>query len=255
MKRSTLRGGGLCKSDTNICGNDSRSGPCRRMSPTTPTTVYQGRSDACGPNLNLLPTGSCPGHERRAIASLMIATGGASGPSPIEKNRPRCSGVSHGFEEIRADLVSNELQALGCDSVVPFDRNDLFPAVSNKQIADDAGVLHTRKRLDRFQHAVVKVGPLRGDAEGRRGGDLHPKDPLRPESRINAIDVPQASDEQAGAREQDDRECKIRHHERAADSTGGRSARDASATLLAGGTQIAAQDHHRGRQSHQNSRE
>ena len=81
------------------------------------------------------------------------------------------------------------------------------------------------------------------------------KDPLRPESRIDAVHVPPASDEQAGACEQDDRERKIRHHERAADSTRGRSARDTSATLLAGGTQVAAQRRNRGRQSHQNSRE
>ena len=40
MKRSMLRGGGLCASDTNICGNGSRSSPCRRMLPTTPTTAF-----------------------------------------------------------------------------------------------------------------------------------------------------------------------------------------------------------------------
>ena len=102
---------------------------------------------------------------------------------------------------------------------------------------------------------MVKVGPLGGDAEGRRAGELHHKDPLGPESRINVLHVPPASDEQTGADEQDDREGKLRHHERTTDSTGGRSARDTSATLLAGGTQVAAQRRNRRRQSHQNSRE
>ena len=111
---------------------------------------------------------------------------------------------------------------------------------------------------------MVKVDPSSGDADrlasrrgmqGRRSGELHHEDPLRPESRIDARHVPPASDEQTGADEQDDRERKLRHHERAADSTGGRSARDTSATLLAGGTQVAAQRRHRGRQSHQDSRQ
>ena len=92
MNRSALWGG-FCTSDSNICGTASRSSPCRRMSATTPTTVYQGRSDSRAPSLNLLPTESRPGHRRRAIASLMIATDGASGPSPIEKKRPLSNGV------------------------------------------------------------------------------------------------------------------------------------------------------------------
>ena len=186
MKRSTLRGG-FCASDSNICGTGSRSSPCRRMSATTPTTVNHGRSESRGPNLNLLPTGSRPGHERRAIASLMIATRGASGPSPIEKKRPRSNGVPSGLEEIRADLVSSEPQALGNRSVVAFGREDLFPGVADEQIADDAGALHTGNRLNLFEHAVVKIGPLRGDVEARRGGELHRKDPLGPESRIDAL--------------------------------------------------------------------
>ena len=157
-----------------------------------------------------------------------------------------------------ADLVSCELQALGNRSVVPFDGDDLFPVVTNEQIADDAGALHAGNRLNLFEHAVVKVGPLRGADRleaSAAAGELHHKDPLRPESRIDAVHVPPASDEQAGADEQDDREREFRHHERAADSTGGRSARDTSASLLAGGTQVAAQRRNRGRQSHQNSRE
>ena len=101
---------------------------------------------------------------------------------------------------------------------------------------------------------MIQVGPLRGDSEGRRGRDFHHKDPLRPESRIDAVHVPPAPDEQTCAGEQNDRERKLRHHERAADSTGGRSARDTSATL-AGGTQVAAQRRNRRRESHKNSRE
>src|SRR5687767_336533 len=79
MKNPTFREGGFCASDTKICGSASRSSPWRRISPTTPTTTNHGPSESRGPNLNLLPTGSCPGHERRAIASLIIATCGAFG--------------------------------------------------------------------------------------------------------------------------------------------------------------------------------
>ena len=67
--------------------------------------------------------------------------------------------------------------------------------------------------------------------------------------------MPPAADEQTGADEQNDRERKLRHDEGAADSTAGCSARDTSATLLAGRTQVAAQRRHRRRQSHQDSRE
>ena len=96
---------------------------------------------------------------------------------------------------------------------------------------------------------------MRGDTEGRRGCDIHHQDPLRPESRIDVGHVPPASDEQTGADEQHDRQRKLRYHEGAADSTAGCSARDTSATLLAGRTQIAAHRRHRGRQSHQDSRQ
>jgi hypothetical protein len=67
--------------------------------------------------------------------------------------------------------------------------------------------------------------------------------------------VPPTSDEQTRADEQNDRERKLRHHERAADPTGGRSARDASGALPAGETQVAAQGRSRGRESHQDSRQ
>ena len=97
------------------------------MSPTTPTTVNHGLSESRGPNLNLLPTGSCPGHERRAIASLMIATRGASGPSPIEKKRPRSNGVPMALKKSALTSSLREPQALGNRSVVPFDGDDLFP--------------------------------------------------------------------------------------------------------------------------------
>ena len=65
--------------------------------------------------------------------------------------------------------------------------------------------------------------------------------------------VPPASDEQTGADEQNDRQRKLRYHEGAPDSTAGCSARDTSATLLAGRTQIAANRRNRWRQSHQDS--
>ena len=102
---------------------------------------------------------------------------------------------------------------------------------------------------------MVQVGPLRGDAERSSGWRPHHQDPLRPESRIDVVHVPPASDEQTGADEQNDRQRKLRHHEGAADSTAGCSARDTSATLLAGWTQVAAQRRNRRRQSHQDSRQ
>ena len=112
------------------------------MSPTTPTTVNHGLSESCGPSLNLLPTGSRPGHKRRAIASLMIATGGASGPSSTEKKRPWSNGVPSGLEESLAELVAAEPQALGdglqlspstvtnCSALPPMKRSPMMPALS-----------------------------------------------------------------------------------------------------------------------------
>ena len=117
------------------------------------------------------------------------------GPIPDRKETTSEQRRTDGFEEIGAHLVCSEPQALRNRSVVPFNSEDLFPGVRNEQIADDAGVLDTRNRLNLFEHAVVKVGPLRRDAEGRRGGELHHKDPRRPKSGINAVHVQPASDE------------------------------------------------------------
>ena len=185
----------------------------------------------------------------------MIATRGASGRSPIEKTRPRSNGVPRVLKKSALTSSLCEHQALEHRSGVPFDSQGLFPGVTSEQIVDDAGALDTRHRLNLFEHAVVQVGPLRGDTEGRRGCDVHHQDPLRPESRIDVGHVPPASDEQTGADEQNDRQRKLRDHEGAADSTAGCSARDTSATLLAGRTQIAAHRRHRWRQSHQDSRQ
>ena len=66
----------------------SASFAAQLQSATTPTTVYQARSESRKPSLNLLPVGFCPGQDRRAIASLMIATGGAFGRGSWPLQRP-----------------------------------------------------------------------------------------------------------------------------------------------------------------------
>ena len=108
--------------------------------------------------------------------------------------------------------------------MVPSSRSTvrICSGLPTEQVADDAGALHAGNRLNLFEHAIVHVGPLRGDAKG--GRRTASQDPLRPESRIDALHVPPASDEETGADEQNDRQRKFRHHESAADSTGGRSA-------------------------------
>ena len=234
------------------------------MSATTPTTVNHGRSES---RRTIFESSTNRIAQRPRAASHRIAddrNARSIGPIPDRKEAASEQRRSEGSEETCADLVSCQPQALGDRSVVAFDSEDEFPGVANEQIADDTGALHTGNRLNLFQDTLVKVDPLRRRADrlakrrslqGRRSGELHHEDPLRPESRINAVHVPPASDEQAGADEQNDRERKLRHHERAADSTGGRSARDTSATLLPGGTHVAAQRGHRGRQSHQDSRQ
>ena len=69
--------------------------PRYRTSLTTPTMVRH-----CGfcPGVNddmktLRPSGSCPGHNRRAVLSLTIATRGASAVSCAVKKRPARSGT------------------------------------------------------------------------------------------------------------------------------------------------------------------
>ncbi len=84
---------GFWATGSNIWAAGSSSSPCRRTSPTTPTTVNQGPSAEVTPILNRLPTESCPGHSRRAIVSLTIAALGAFGPSSEENARPRTSGI------------------------------------------------------------------------------------------------------------------------------------------------------------------
>ncbi len=158
------------------------------------------------------------------------------------------------------DLGPCDLQALGNRSVVAFDSEDVFPGVPDEETADDASALHAGNRVNLFEDTAVEVDPLRRDGarfasrcrlQGRRRGELHHEDPLSPEARIDIGHVPPASDEEAGADQQYDRDSKLRHHDRAMDSTGGRSARDASTALLAGQTQLAAQRCPHGSQSYE----
>jgi len=141
-----------------------------------------------------------------------------------------------GLEEIRVDLVSSEPEALGNGSVVSFGSEELFPRIVDEQIANDASALHTGNRENLLKDAAVQIAPLRGDVDARRCRESHRKDPLGPESRIDAHHVAPAPNEQTGTDEQNDRKRELRHHERTADSAGGRSARDTSATFLTGGT-------------------
>src|SRR5688572_26565362 len=129
------------------------------MSPTTPTTVNHG-APSPAPSLNHVPTGSRPGHSRRAIASLMIATREEPTPSPAEKKRPLSNGNSEGAEKSRADLVSAQAHALGNRSRVALDRDGRLRASADEDIADNFGVLHPGNRLNLFQRAIEKVGPL-----------------------------------------------------------------------------------------------
>ena len=139
------------------------------MSPTTPTTVYHGPVGIPRAQLESPAHWIAPGPRAASHRIVDDRDPRSIGPIPDRKEAASEQRRSEGFEEIRADLVSSEPQALGNRSVVPFGSEDLFPGVANEQIADDAGALHTRNRLNLFEDAVVKVGPLRGDAEGRRG--------------------------------------------------------------------------------------
>ena len=79
----------------NMHGIAGSSRRCRRMSATTPTTVFQAswRWDQLR-KLNRLPTGSSPGQNRRPISSLMTTTGGAPRARSLSRsNRPRSSGI------------------------------------------------------------------------------------------------------------------------------------------------------------------
>ena len=208
MKKSTFREGGFCASDTKSAGALRAPAPaaaCRRPRLPLCTTGHRNPAGPTEPSAYwIVPRPRAPSHrivDDRDPRSL--------GPIPDRKETAAEQRRSEGSEEIRADLVSCKPQALGNRSVVPFDSEDVFPGVISEQIVDDAGALHTRNRLNLFEHAVVQVGPLRGEAEGRRGGDLHHKDPLGPESRINVVRVLPASDEQTGADEQNDRKRKF----------------------------------------------
>ena len=104
-----------------------------------------------------------------------------------------------------------------------------------------------------FEHAVVKIGPLRGCHRRPELASCDRKDPLGPESQIDVLDRPQASDQETGADQQNDRQREFRHYQRAADSARGDSARDASSSFLARGPQVPARHGYRRRESHQDS--
>ncbi len=68
---------------------------------------------------------------------------------------------------LTSSLRNRRRSEIGRD--VPFGGDDLCRAATEEEIADDAGALHAGKRFDLLEHAVVKVGPLRGRYGGRRG--------------------------------------------------------------------------------------
>ena len=108
--------------------------------------------------------------------------------------------------------------------------------------------------LNLLEHALVKAGPLRGRRGGRRG-ECDRKNPLGPESQIDALHGQKTSDEETGADQQNDRQREFRHYERAARAHGGRSARDAPSSFLAGGPQVSPRHGDCRRQAHQDSGE
>jgi len=60
----------------------------------TPTTSTSRRGSFGSPELELLPDGSRPGQNRRAVASVTIATVDPSVSSAAVNARPRTSGIS-----------------------------------------------------------------------------------------------------------------------------------------------------------------
>ena len=137
---------------------------------------------------------------------------------------------------------------------VVFGEEDALRISTDKEIADDAGTLHARQSLKFLQHAVEEAGSLRGCQEGW-AGDREGEDALRPESQIYVFDGPQASDEETGADEQNDRQGEFRDYQRAANSTRGDASRDASTSVLARGPQVAARHGDGRREPHQDSGE
>src|SRR5882724_3400509 len=121
-------------------------------------------------------------------------------------------------------------------SVVSLSGDHALRVAADEELAGDAGTLHAGERSGLFEHAVVKISPLRRWHQGRTG-ECDQKNPLRPESRIDVLDRPQASDQKTGAHQQNDRQREFRHYESAADTTHADSAGDTSSSLLARGPQ------------------
>ena len=168
---NVTRRDGFCASDSNICGMGSCSRPWRRMSPMTPTTVNQGLSEPRGPSLNRLPTGSCPGHKRRAIASLMMATFGPS-RRRRSKNRGHGSTACRQCEKTGADFVAPQSHALGAASRAPFDAYRLFRTSADEELAGNRGALDTPDRFRLFEHAIEIINaPC--DVRKHRARELH----------------------------------------------------------------------------------
>ena len=81
-----------CSWGTYSAGARVRSQRLAGMSPTT-AMISRGCPSGTMVTVNLLPRGSSFGQKRRAIASLMIATGAAFAVSRVVKSRPRIIGM------------------------------------------------------------------------------------------------------------------------------------------------------------------
>jgi hypothetical protein len=99
------------------------------------------------------------------------------------------------------DLVSAEPQASGGYAGVSLSGDNRFSVAGYEQIADNRGALDVPERFDLLEHTVVKIDSLGWFGESGRG-ELHRQHPVRRETRIDAVDVQPAPDEQTRAREQ-----------------------------------------------------
>src|ERR1022692_4514299 len=183
-----------------------------RTSPTTPTTC---RSPFTQSPTIALPSGSWPGHSRRASVSLIMMTGVA--PVTVSrsvKSRPFFRVMPHGLHIAVADHAHERGRILIVLVSLALRSRTPRSVVTERQNVRQTGSLHAGDGSHALQQ-FVEVGILLGlrfvlrswiDAPRRRV--------LGPESGVHLQHAQEAPDQQPGAHQQHTREGDLGNHQR-----------------------------------------
>ena len=176
------------------------------------------------PTRNRRPSGSPPGHKRRAIVSLTIATGAPSGPSAGAKSRPRRSGMPRVSKYPGATTRRSTSGALSRSTAWPSaatrfaefgPRNGALLTSEARATPGSAARVRGRRRRTPVTDARSRSVPAGGEGHRRHTGGREPG--------VDRLQAEQAAHEEERAGGDDHRQRDLEPDDGAAQASPGRA--------------------------------